>query len=368
MEREIVIVGAGIAGTSLAHFLAEAGQPSVLVVEREAQPATHASGRSAEALVEVELDPIWQPLLGESARFFRAPPPAVAPRSLLNPTGVINLVDDSERAVIAAALPEIRRLGIAAELLAPREVRARLPFVSEPEFAGALWLPHSGRLAVGALVSGYLGSAQARGTELWLGTSVTAVETTGGRVSGVETTRGRVGCRVLVAAAGAWASELAGMAGATAVPLTPMRRTVIAFDAPAGFATDGMPLVSYDSRGVYVATEGSGLIACPMDEEPVAPCDARPEATAIELALERLGHLAAPLVPRAIRGARAGLRTFAPDRRLVIGEDPARPGFFWLAGQGGTGIETSPAVGRLAAEMITRGRTADPALSPARFA
>jgi len=368
----VVIVGAGVAGASLAHFLADAGQRSVLVVEREAEPATHASGRSAEALVEVELDPIWQPLLVDSARFFRAPPTTIAPQTLLNATGVINLVDQEEATVMAAALPEIARLGIAAELLDASAVRARLPYLTEPDFAGALWLPGSGRLAVGALMAGYLGSARAHGVELWLGTEVTAVDTAAGRVCAVETSRGRVDCRLLVAAAGAWTGELARMAAATPVPLAPMRRTVIAFDPPAGFATDGMPLLSYDSRGVYVATEGRGLIACPMDEVPSPPCDARPDAAGIELALARLGRLAAPLVPRQIRAARAGLRTFAPDRRLVIGEDPARPGFFWLAGQGGTGIETSPAVGRLAAEMLVRGRIADAdlaaALSPARFA
>ena len=372
MEREVVIVGAGIAGASLAHFLAEAGQRSVLVVEREARPAHHASGRSAEALVEVELDPIWQPLLAESARFLRAPPPAIARRSLVIPTGIVNLMDDSERATFEAALPGLRQGGIAVDILSPGETLARLPFISEREFAGALFLPHSGRLAVGALMSGYLGAARARGVDLWLDTEVLAVETAGGRVSGIETTRGRVGCRLLVSAAGAWAGLLARMAAATPVELAPLRRTVICFDAPPGFVTEGLPLLSYDARGVYVATEGGGLIASPMDEEPVSPCDASPQPAAIELAVERLRRLAAPLAPREIRAARAGLRTFAPDRRPVIGEDPARPGFFWLAGQGGTGIETSPAVGRLAAELITRGALADAdlaaALSPRRYA
>jgi len=372
VEREVVIVGAGIAGASLAHFLGEAGQTSVLVVEREARPAHHASGRSAEALVEVELDPVWQPLLAESARFFRSPPPAVARRSLLIPTGIINLMGESERAALAAAIPELRRQGIAVELLEPTSARARLPFLSEPDFAGAMFLPHSGRLAVGALMAGYLDSARARGAELWLGAEVVGVETTGGRISAIETTRGRVACRVLVCAAGAWAGGLAAMAGATPIALTPMRRTVISFDPPPGLVTEGMPLLSYDARGVYVATEGTGLIASPMDEEPMPPSDAEPDPAQVQLALERLARLAAPLVPRQIAGARAGLRTFAPDRRLVIGEDPARPGFFWLAGQGGTGIETSPAVGRLAAEMLVRGAARDPdvaaALSPARFA
>ena len=372
MEREVVIVGAGIAGASLAHFLTEAGQRDVLIVERESGPAQHASGRSAEALVEVELDAIWQPLLVESARFFRRPPPAVARRSLLIPTGIVNLVDESERAALAGAIPDLHRQGIAVELLPPREVLARLPFISERDFAGAMFLPDSGRLAVGALIAGYLGAARARGADLWLDTEVVGVETSGGRVSGIETSLGRVGCRLVICAAGAWSAALAQMAGATFIELAPLQRTVVSFDPPAGFVTEGMPLLSYDARGVYLATEGSGLIASPMDEEPVPPCDARANPAQIRVALQRLGQLAASLVPRQIRAARAGLRTFAPDRRLVIGEDPARPGFFWLAGQGGTGIETSPAVGRLAAELITRGAIADAglaaALSPARFA
>lgn len=371
MEREIVIVGAGVAGASLAYALAAAGQRSVLVIEREARPAYHASGRSAEALIEVELDRIWQPLLAESARFFRQPPPAVSRRPIVRPTGVVNLVDEAERAVLAAALPDLRRQGIAAELLEPAELHRRLPYLTERDHAGALYLPDSGRLAVGALVAGYLEAARAGGAELWLGSEVLAVDTAGGRVCAVETSRGRVDCRMLVSAAGAWAGALAALAGAVAIPLTARRRTVVSFDAPAGLATAGMPLVSYDSRSVYLATEGDGLIASPMDEDPVEPCDARPDPARVELALERLARLAAPLSPRTIRGARAGLRTFAPDGHLVIGEDPVRPGFFWLAGQGGTGIETSPAVGRLAAALLTGGAAPDAALaaalSPARF-
>ena len=367
----MVIVGAGIAGASLAHFLTEAGQRNVLVVERESAPAYHASGRSAEALVEVELDPIWQPLLVESARFFRRPPPAVARRSLLIPTGIVNLVDESERAALAGAIPDLHRQGIAVDLLPPHEVLRRLPFISERDFAGAMFLPDSGRLAVGALIAGYLGAARARGADLWLDTEVVGVETSGGRVTGIETSLGRVGCRLLICAAGAWSTALGQMAGATFIQLAPLQRTVVSFDPPPGFVTEGMPLLSYDARGVYVATEGHGLIASPMDEEPVPPCDARPNPGQIRVALQRLGQLAAALVPRQIRGARAGLRTFAPDRRLVIGEDPARPGFFWLAGQGGTGIETSPAVGRFAAALLTGGavdRDLAAALSPVRVA
>ena len=372
MEREVVIVGAGVAGSSLAHFLTAAGVPDVLLIEREDRPALHASGRSAEALVELELEPVWRDLVLEGARFLRQPPPEVAPGSLVRETGVVNLMDPAERAALEAARPWFERAGVAVELLEPAELHRRLPWLTERDHAGAMFLPGSGRLRVGALIEGYLGAARGRGAEVWLGTELLAVETAGGRVVGVQTDRGPVRCRTLVCAAGPWAGAIARLAGASEVPLSPLRRTVITFDPPEGVDVAGWPLVSFDSRGIYLAPEGQHLLASPMDEDPIEACDARPTEEGIRLTLERLGRMAAPLLPRSLRGARAGLRTFAPDRHLVLGEDPALPGFIWLAGQGGWGIETSPAVGRIAAELIVTGRIADPdlaaAVAPGRFA
>jgi D-arginine dehydrogenase len=371
-QREVVIVGAGVAGASLAYFLTRAGVRDVVVLERESAPARHASGRSAEALVEIEFDPLWQPLVAEGARFLREPPEGFATVPLVRATGELNLLDEGERDALAGALPELSGQGIEVEILEPSEVKRRHPFISETDFAGASWLPHSGRIAVTALIDGYLAGAREAGAELWLDARVTDVEREAGRVSGVVTSRGPLRCRTLVCAAGAWAGELAAMAGALPVRLQPLRRTVISFDAPAGSAVQTWPLIAYESRGIYVAPEKDGLLASPMDEDPTEPCDAKAEPALVELALQRLGRLAASLRPDQVRSARAGLRTFAPDRRLLVGRDPVRPGFFWLAGQGGSGIETSPAVGRMAAELIARGATREPelaaALSPARFA
>lgn len=371
-EREVVIVGAGVAGASLAYFLAREGVSDVVVVEREGAAARHASGRSAEALVEVEPDPLWQPLVAEGAAFLRRPPPGFAPLPLLRATGEINLLDAHDRDRLAAELPGLARQGIHIEILEPDEVRRRYPFITEPELAGAAWAPGSGRIEVAALIAGYLAGARAAGAELWLDAGVTGVEREAGRVTGVVTSRGTLRCRTLVCAAGAWAGELAAMADALPIQMQPLRRTVVSFDAPPGMAVRDWPLVAYESRHIYVGPERDGLLACPMDEDPSAPCDAQPDPARIDLTLERLGRLAAPLRPARIRAARAGLRTFAPDRRLVMGGDPTRPGFFWLAGQGGWGIETSPAVGRMAASLIATGATTDAEVAarllPGRFA
>src|SRR5687767_5807063 len=134
-EREVVIVGAGVAGASLAHFLAAAGVRDLLLIEREAAPARHASGRSAEALVEIELDPVWQRLLAEGARFLRRPPDRFAAVPLCRSTGVLNLMEEEERDKVVAALPGLRQLGVDAQVLDAGEVRRRHPFLTEPDFA-----------------------------------------------------------------------------------------------------------------------------------------------------------------------------------------------------------------------------------------
>jgi D-arginine dehydrogenase len=145
---------------------------------------------------------------------------------------------------------------------------------------------------------------------------------------------------------------------------------MITFAAPEGLSVSHWPLVHNESHHLYFGPESGGLKACPMDEDPMEPCDAQPDELVIAEAVERMAKLAPALAPKRIRRAWAGLRTFAPDRVLVVGEDPLVKGFFWLAGQGGCGIETSPAVGQIAADLLVDGRTDRfdaTVLSPARF-
>jgi D-arginine dehydrogenase len=221
------------------------------------------------------------------------------------------------------------------------------------------------------LLWSYLRGAARGGAERVCGVTVRGVRTAGGRVCGVSTSAGDVDSKWVVDAAGAWAGVLAATAGATPIPLTPCRRTIITFDAPEAVDVRDWPLVEHESHHVYFAPESGGLFASPMDEEPLPPCDAAPDELAIATAAERVATVAPPLAPRHIRRAWAGLRTFSPDRVLVVGEDPRLPGFFWLAGQGGCGIETSGAVGLIAADLLLDGRTERydaSLLAPGRFA
>jgi D-arginine dehydrogenase len=178
-----------------------------------------------------------------------------------------------------------------------------------------------------------------------------------GRAIGVSTSHGEYRAPWIVNAAGAWSDVIGRMAGAVRIGLTPMRRTIVTFATPAGLEARAWPLVADLSHSLYFSPESSGLLASPMDEDPMEPCDAKPDDIVVATTMERLRHVAPILVPKSLKKKWAGLRTFAPDQAMVVGEDPLVKGFFWLAGQGGAGIETSPAVGRMAAELITNGTT-----------
>jgi D-arginine dehydrogenase len=145
----------------------------------------------------------------------------------------------------------------------------------------------------------------------------------------------------------------------------------VVFAPPPDIAVGNWPLVASQTHSIYFAPEAGDILLSPMDEDPMEACDPSPDEEVIARGIERFGHVAPPLLPRSIKHRWSGLRTFAPDRVHVVGPDPLLPGFFWLAGQGGCGIETSPLVGRIAAELIVEGKASSfdaDRLAPARFA
>jgi D-arginine dehydrogenase len=192
----------------------------------------------------------------------------------------------------------------------------------------------------------------------------------------VETKAGNFAAPVVVNAAGAWCDEIARLAGARPIGLVPKRRTAITFDGPVGLDASTWPLTVGVAEDFYFKPDSGRLMGSPADETPMPPCDVRPDEFDIAVAVERI-QAATTLEIRRIGNSWAGLRTFAADKTPVAGFDPERAGFFWLAGQGGFGIQTAPAMGRLTAALATGGHlpedlvalgvTAE-AVSPARFA
>jgi D-arginine dehydrogenase len=366
---DVVIVGGGIAGASLAYFLAEVGMTDVLLLERESQPGYHATGRSAATLSELDPVPTLLQLKARAAPFLRQPPPGFVDGPLLDPFGVMALFREPLWSAFRSIVPFVREQGTAVELLSPADALARVPALVPERFDGAAFVAGDGHIDVHALLWAYLRHARARGVESRFGADVRAIRVRDGRVAGVVTDAGEITAGRVVNAAGAWAARVAALAGATPIPLVPHRRTIVVFDVPVDVR--GWPMVAFEEERFYFAPESGGLKLSPMDEDAMEPCDPRPDDEVIAAGLERLRRVAPTLVPRSIRRKWSGLRTFAPDRVPVVGDDPRVAGFFWLAGQGGCGIETSPFLGRVAADLLVDGRTAlfDAAtLAPTRFA
>jgi D-arginine dehydrogenase len=368
---EVVVVGAGIAGAAVAYFLTQRGVGDVVLLEREEAPGSHATGRSAAVVCQLDPNSAVQRLIVASAPFLRHPPAGFTEASLLTPSGVLLLFREPVWSAFTQVTPWFESEGIRLELLSPAQAITRIEVLNPQEFAGGVLLPEDGRLDVHELLTSYLRHARRHGAEVRTGVEATGVLVERGRCVGVATNRGEVRAQWVVNAAGAWAGAVARLAGAAPIDVVPRRRCAIVYAAPEGVDVSGWPLVSSDAHKVYFEPETGGLLMSPMDEAPSEPCDARPDELAIAEGLERLAALAPRLVPRSIRRRWAGLRTFAPDGVPVVGEDPLVPGFFWLAGQGGSGIETSPTLGAVAADLLVEGRTDRfdaSLLSPRRFA
>jgi len=361
----VVIIGGGVAGLSMAWALARRGVGDVVVLEREEQPGMHATGRSAASLVELDPHPVLQRLKIGGAAFLRAPPPGFSDVPLLDQTGILELYREPELGAVVAAIPDLEAQGARLVPKSPAEVAASVD-IEASAIDGGVLLPDDGRIDVHALLTGY-----ARGAALRRKTTVTGVVVERGAVRGVVTESGEtISARWVVDAAGAWAGPIARLAGAAPIPIAPLRRSIATFAAPADREVARWPLVASVPHHLYFAPESGGLLLSPMDETPSEPCDARADDVTIAAAIERLRALAPRLAPTTLRRRWAGLRSFAPDRALVVGADPLVRGFFWLAGQGGCGLETSPFVAQIAADLLVDGKTErfDAALlAPERF-
>ena len=370
-EFEVIIIGGGIAGASLAYFLAERGITDVALLERESQHGYHSTGRSAATLVEKDPVPAVQQLKAMGGKFLRNPPLGFSDNPVLNPCPVMLLYRRGNLAQFETAVEALRRDRIAFEVLNAAEAIERVSVLALHESERAIVLTADGRIDVHELLTSYLRHARSQGAIVRTSSEARELVIENGRCRGVVTEAGTLTARWVVNAAGAWAGTIARLADAANIPLQPRRRTIVTFAPPPNLSTSGWPFLISESDLIYFAPESGGLLLSPMDQDPTAPCDAQPEDEVIAAAMERLRGLAPALVPTSLKRKWAGLRTFSPDSIPVVGEDPRIGGFFWLAGQQGFGIESSPAIGQIAADLIARGTTDRfdaSILSPARFA
>jgi D-arginine dehydrogenase len=363
---DVVIIGAGIAGASVAWFLAQTHR--VLILERESQPGYHATGRSGAIYVASYGNATVQALNRATWPFLSSPPTGFAEVPLVGPQcGVLTIDAHGDHDASTVDEPSSHRR------LSALEAKAMVPILREDRLSGAWFDPDASAIDVDALLQGFLRGAKRSGAVLVTDREVRALcrERTEWRVT---TNADDYFAPILVNAAGAWASTIANLAGASAIPLNPLKRTALIVDAPAGTNIAGWPLVLDARETFYFKPDAGRLLISPADETPSLPTDAYPDELAIALAIDRVQAIADLPVRRVVRSW-AGLRTFAPDRTPVVGFDPVAQGFFWLAGQGGYGLQTSAAMGLLAASLIRKeplpealALVRENALAPERFA
>jgi D-arginine dehydrogenase len=372
-DFDFAIVGAGIAGVSAAYHLAPHAR--VIVLEREHAAAYHTTGRSAALHSETYGSAEIRAITVSSGRFYRKPPPGFADHPLLTPRGALIAGRADQQPVLQKAAADYARLVPSVRWLDPGEALSRQPLLKPEAAAGGAIFEEAEDMDVAAIHGGFLKGARAAGGVLRLNAEVA----TFARRNGTWKIGLRDGESVVTAnivnASGAWADVVAGLAGARPVGLVPKRRTAFTFDAPSGLDLAHLPMVIDFDETWYIKPEVGQFLGSPADETPSPPCDAQPEEIDIAIAVERI-ETATTLKIRRIKNKWAGLRSFVADKNLVVGYDPAVDGLFWLAGQGGYGIQTAESAGRLAASLaLGRGMPGDiaglgvseAALSPARF-
>jgi D-arginine dehydrogenase len=347
---DIAIIGAGMAGASLAASLS--GAAKVMILEAESQPGYHATGRSAAFWSESYGGPLIQPLTRESAPF-------LAGNGLLKTRGAIHLADVAGRFRLDALRAEFP--GVPLESLDRAALEAVIPGL-KPGWDHGLAEPTCADIDVAGLHAACLARARANGALLVTGARLLRAERQGGRWR-IETEAGFYEAGILVDAAGAWADDVAARCGERPLGIAPYRRTIaqLRVDPP---APADLPLVIDASERFYFKPEPGGrLWLSPHDETLSEPCDCAPEEIDIAMAVDRLERVVDWRV-EAVERKWAGLRSFAPDRLPVYGFSASGKGFFWFAGQGGFGIQTAPAAADLGAALLLGGA---PALDPAPY-
>ena len=370
-QTDILIIGGGIAGASAGAELARTHR--VLVLEGEDAPGYHSTGRSAAVFSESYGNGAVRALTRASRHFFHQPPADFSAYPLLKRRSWLHVAAASQASVLETFLAT-EDVASRVRRVSPEEALAFSPLLlPETAAAGGAYEQDAADIDVDALHQGYLRLLRQRGGTIITGAQVTALARSGAQWL-IESTAGAFRARVVVNAAGAWADRVAMLAGVAPMRLQACRRTAVLVEPAAREISDSWPLTVDIEEAYYFKPDAGVLFISPADETPVEPSDVQPEELDVAIAIDRVERATGVTIAR-VRRKWAGLRTFAPDRAPVIGFDAAAPGFFWLAGQGGYGIQTAPAAAALAAALV-RDEPQPPelasfepaAVAPARFA
>lgn len=343
----IVVVGGGMAGLSCAASVAD--RADVTVLEAESQPGYHSSGRSAASYIEPYINEVVCGLTRASRGFFERPPKDFSQTQLVRPRADLMIAGDGKGDLVDDYLAKWLPLCPDLAEISQAEALGRVPVLKPSAVVRAVTDPHVMDIDVHALLDGFRRLLERRGGRLVTARRVDGLTRTGG-VWRVSAGGPSFDADIVVDAAGAWGEEVASMAGAKPVGLVPKRRTALLIGSD-GHAIDDWPIVHEVESRFYFKPDAGRLLLSPADETPSAPCDAQPDELDVAIAIDRF-EAAVNLKVKRIEHRWAGLRSFVADKMPVVGFDPQLDGFFWLVGQGGFGIQTSPAMGRLSAALL----------------
>ena len=347
---DVAVIGGGIAGTSVAAELSK--DRRVLLLEMESQPGYHTTGRSAAVYAAVYGPSPIRALTRASRAFFASPSTSHFSTALFRPRPIMMIARQEQAFALDQTIAEVGVM-TPVERINESAIRKLNPLV-KTGYASAAMLDMSGEdIDVGALHQGYLRQFRDFGGDLRCNATVLGLTHTG-RDWQINTGVGEFTVDTIVNAAGAWAEHIGGLAQAESIGLIPKRRTAAIVAAPTELAPDilaSLPITIDIEENFYLKPDAGRLLISPADETPSPACDAQPEDMDIALCVERIEE-AFDLQVHRIESKWAGLRSFVADKCPVVGYSTTAPAFFWLAGQGGYGIQTAPALARLAASQV----------------
>lgn len=372
IQSDFLIIGAGIAGASVGYWLAPHGL--VTLLERESQPGYHSTGRSAALYMASYGSAQVRGLTRASLEFFRNPPGGFSDYPLLKPRGAMMVATVEQMDALNAHWQMLSALDPRAQLIGGSEACAMVPVLRTDQVAAAVFEPDAYDMDVDAIHSGFLRGIRRAGGKVECNAEVTAVERQGD--AWVVTAGGQSwAAPIVINAAGAWAEVVGQLAGAQRIGLVPHRRSAFVFQAPPGFTPDHWPMVIGASEDWYLKPDAGMLLGSPANADPVEPQDVQPEELDIAMGIHRISEMTTLEIRRPSR-TWAGLRSFVADGGLVGGLDAQAPDFFWVAAQGGYGIQTCAAMGEACAalarglpipEYIQREGVTEESLSPQRL-
>lgn len=370
VKVDFLVVGGGIAGVAAAAHLAPHG--SVTLVEKERSLAYHTTGRSAATFILNYGSEGARALARASRQFLEAPPEFAVDTNLLSPRGVVWVARPDQLEALDSVAVQGARSEADSRALSPEQTMELVPIMDPHHLGGSVFEPSAHDIDVAGLHQAFVRIIRKNDGAIATESPVTAISREGG-VWQVETPTGTYQAGNVISAVGAWGDDFAAAAGVEPIGLQPMRRT--AFMVPGSSEHSALPMVVGVGNDYYLRPDGTQFLCSLSEEEPSEPTDPKPRMEDVALAIERINE-ATVLGIRTVNSQWTGLRTFAPDREFIAGEEPTAPGFFWSAGLGGSGIMTAPALGALVAglaldgqappELVSAGVDVE-RLSPSRF-